>query len=307
MYSGGKTIQKIYDVFLIWKNFRRSHIIIFVNHDCFATALAVKFSGSVEFRDKYPHIDVSGKRLTMSLSNRIASFIFNLKLDMINDHGLPILSFQKLILGKAKIGKPSSDYKYKLSNKTQKRLIFICDATFCRDFIYQKYIKKSLCLLKNKFPDFSLFIKEHPKNSSEKNVDFGIGEKLPTDFPVEILIGRNDILVGLYSSFFESFQHLRIISVLNFIEPKQVDHEALKNICCTEGIGYRMRKYDDKILTVVIPILEVNEDLINTLNQLANPFVICLLVKPVVLSLNYPFDGMSIEVVKRAHEVFIAL
>lgn len=228
MYDEGHVIKKFHDLLLIWKTFRKSELIVFVNHDCIATALAIRFAEHVKFRDRYPHVDLTGDKLPLSALNKFISWSFNLKIEVRDEHGLEIKSFDRLIQSKAKIEEPLSTKNNKGCGDKKPKLIFVCDDHFCRDSIYLHQIDEALHAISKRFPTYKLVVKHHPRNNGGPELKFRIGKILPSEIPVEIMIGRNDILIGLYSSLFENIKDIKIISILNFIDPKRIKHIALK-------------------------------------------------------------------------------
>ena len=228
IYSDGNLYSQVYDIVRLWRIVYKAKILIFPSHDCLGVALAVKFSKHVKFRNNYPHVDLTGARHKLSLSNFIFSKIFNIKLELIDDNGILSKSFNNLIMKKAKIEKIRFEPVIFKFSSNEPRLIFVCDDNFCRDPKYTKSIIEALNLLKKRNIGKPIFIKIHPKNNNNTVETFGITNKLPTDIPVELLISKQDILIGFYSSLFERYQESKIISIIDIIKPYNFRHIELK-------------------------------------------------------------------------------
>ena len=243
IYNNGKMINKVLDILRIWRIFTGCKLLVFVNHDCLATALSIKFARSVVFKNKYPHVDLSGDNRTLPFSIKVLSVFFGLKIELKDDHGLLVKSFDKLIISKAKTEPPYPPSGYHLHISREPALVFICDDNFCRNKRYKKDIETALGIIQNRYPNFELLIKYHPKNSIASDINFTTGNIVPNDLPVEALIRPGDILIGLYSSVFERIKDNKIISILNQIEPKCCEHEFLK-----KNMKYRMDRIKHEAL-----------------------------------------------------------
>lgn len=187
----------------------------------------------------------------------IIFFISGILFNIINDGNTYTIGIKKQrILKKYKYQKLSRNKKVYTTNQNfilnkyglkNKKLIFADQGE-----IIFKIPNEVINVITNLFDKNDLYLKEHPRILTTNKLLLSNFNKLPNEIPLEFLIKKDTILIGVCSSTLNFFNSISLIKLVEFKNEKMkknfegyINHKYAKTPICLKSLKDILRNYED--------------------------------------------------------------